>query len=84
MESLEINPIFAQPAVAAAMLGLSRTRIYRLIADGVLRATKCGGKTLVDMQHAAEALRAMPPARITLPADTARRLRRMVNVQDAG
>lgn len=66
-------PLFAQPRLAAALLGLSITRVYRLLADGVLRATKCGGITLIDMQHAAGALRALPPAQITLPMDTARR-----------
>jgi hypothetical protein len=68
-------PLFAQPRLAAALLGLSITRVYRLLADDVLKATKCGGITLIDMKHAAEALRALPPAKIELPMDTARRRR---------
>lgn len=76
MDTFDAIPLFAQPRMAAALLGLSITRIYRLLADGVLRASKCGGITLVDMRHAEGALRALPPANITLPYDTARRRRR--------
>lgn len=50
-----VEPIAYRIAAAAEAVGLSRSRIYELIADGTLDARKVGGCTVIT----AESLRAM-------------------------
>ena len=69
-------PMFAQPLAAAAVLGVSRTTLYRLMAAGTLRGRKVGRATLIDLREAAEVIRSLPAAHVTLPQDTARRHRK--------
>lgn len=54
MQTLE-TPISFSIKGACAATGLSRTKIYALIADGRLRAVKIDGRTLIP----ADSLRAL-------------------------
>jgi hypothetical protein len=42
-----VEPLAVKPAVAAAMLGQSRSSVYRFINSGQLDAVKSGASTLV-------------------------------------
>ena len=44
--------------------GLSRSGVYRALAEGRLRAVKLGGRTLLDVNHADAAFAALPEVRI--------------------
>ena len=44
------EPILVSVNNAAAMLGLSRPTIYKLLNAGALRAVKSGGRTLIPTQ----------------------------------
>jgi hypothetical protein len=53
-------PLFASVTDAAALLGIPRTGLYRELNAGRFRAFKRGRRTLVDVRHAVEVLRASP------------------------
>jgi excisionase family DNA binding protein len=62
-----LQPIGLSPLQAAAFLGTSRSRVYRLLREGRLRALKQGFKTVVTL----DSLRTYAAS---LPAATFRRL----------
>lgn len=45
----KIEPIAVRPAEAARMIGISRARLYQLIAAGELQPYKLGCATLIDV-----------------------------------
>jgi len=45
-----MNPIAVRPAEAARMIGVSRSRLYQIIAAGHLRPYKLGRATLIDVE----------------------------------
>ena len=58
------TPLAYRVPDACAVLGIGRTSIYELIAEGKLRAIKVAGRTLIDAESA-RALIAEAPARET-------------------
>jgi len=46
-----IERITCSPAEAAEALGISRVKLYDLIADGTLTAAKLGRRTLISMHE---------------------------------
>ena len=42
-----VIPLAYRPKDAALALGVSRSQIYRMIAEGVIKAYKLGGATLI-------------------------------------
>ncbi|MFG1947389.1 helix-turn-helix domain-containing protein [Nonomuraea sp. NPDC048826] len=63
-----MDPLFYRPKDAAAVLGMSRTAVFRLIKSGELRSIKHNGyrlipaAALVDYAHALEAQASMEVA----------------------
>jgi excisionase family DNA binding protein len=54
------DPILVSVNSAAAMLGISRPTIYKLLNAGALRAVKSGGRTLIPMQALREYAASLP------------------------
>ena len=48
METEEVQPLTYKPDVAAARLGVSRSTMDRLIANGEIRARRAGRRVLVS------------------------------------
>lgn len=63
-----LQPIGLSPLQAAAYLGTSRSRIYRLLREGRLRAVKQGITTLVTMESLKAYAAALPAAEFRRPA----------------
>ena len=49
-------------AEACAALGIGRTRLYALIAEGRIEARACGGRTLIPADSLRAFLASLPPA----------------------
>jgi excisionase family DNA binding protein len=60
---LRLQPIGMSPVQAAAFLGTSRSRIYRLLPTGRLTALKQGFATLVTMESLEAYVGSLPPAK---------------------
>jgi excisionase family DNA binding protein len=56
------EPIAARIPEVSRLTGISRSEIYRLLADGKLKGKKSGRSTLVLMSSVAEYLDSLPPA----------------------
>jgi excisionase family DNA binding protein len=59
------SPLALRPAEAARALGVSRSRLYELLAQGELKARKLGASTLierVEIERYIETLPAYEPA----------------------
>lgn len=68
MPNFRIIPVvihYSSVPEACRIIGISRSELYRKLAAGVLRAKKCGTKTLVDIPHALEWIRSLPDAEIS-------------------
>ena len=52
IDRLGLSPLAYRIPDACAVLGLGRTSVYELIAEGKLRAIKVAGRTLVDAESA--------------------------------
>lgn len=57
------TPLYASIAKTCEVSGLSRSRIYELIAAGRISAVKDGARTLVSINSVLAFLRALPPLR---------------------
>ena len=55
-------PIFARIDHVCAISGLSRSRVYLLLGQGVLRAKKDASTTLVEISTVVSYLNSLPPA----------------------
>lgn len=44
---VQLNPIAVPPSVAKGMIGVGRSRLFELIADGSLKSVKLGRKRLI-------------------------------------
>jgi excisionase family DNA binding protein len=55
-----IDPIYVPVAATCAALGLSKVTVYRLIAQGKLRAVKAGAKTLIEVTSIREYAASLP------------------------
>jgi hypothetical protein len=56
------DPLYLRITAACLRSGLSRSRIYALLAEGRLRARKEGATTLVEWLSVAEYLDSLPQA----------------------
>lgn len=61
------RPRYATIPIAVRMLGIGRSTIYKLAANGTLRLIKAGSRTLVDMDHALAWMATLPLAEIAIP-----------------
>jgi excisionase family DNA binding protein len=59
-----VDPISVSVAQASALTGISRSRIYELLASGHLQARKQGTRTVVLFDGLREFVAALPPADI--------------------
>ena len=57
------DPIAATVPIASHISGLSRSEIYRRLADGSIHAVKNGSRTLILMDSLRTHLSSLPPAR---------------------
>ena len=60
----ESLPAFCRIETAERLSGLSRSRIYKLLAEGRIEARKDGGSTLVRFESVVNYLNSLPPAQI--------------------
>jgi len=58
------SPEYGRIPAAVARFGLSRSRLYVLAADDLIRFIKDGGTTLVDFGSVREYLKSLRPAEI--------------------
>ena len=49
------------------MSGMSRRVVYTWLAEGRLRAIKCGAKTLMDIDYNLSVMRSLPKAQFVPP-----------------
>ena len=50
MDSTYTEPVAVRPPVAAAMLGISVTRLYELIGDGTLKSRTDGRRRIISVE----------------------------------
>lgn len=62
METDTTTPLTVTIHEAVRVSGLSRSEVYRRLADGKLRAVKSGSRTLVLMASLRAHLASLPPA----------------------
>lgn len=67
------TPYFAPITEWCRLSGTGRRSTYDHIAAGHLRAIKVGRRTLIDIRAGLEWLRSLPPAKIRLSPQAARR-----------
>lgn len=61
---------------ACAVLGIGRTKLYALIAEGKIKARACGGRTLIPADALRDFVENLPAASIrAVPAKKAERSR---------
>ena len=61
-QSVDSAPAYLRISQASDRSGVSRSRLYLLMADGRVRAKKDGGNTLVEWASLLEYLDALPAA----------------------
>ncbi len=59
-----LRPAFGDIPTASKILGLSRSAIYRGLADGSLLARKHGKRLMIDLEHGIRWMNSLPVARI--------------------
>ncbi len=57
-------PPYAKIPQACDLLGIGRTSLFAKIGEGSIRAVKCGGRTLVDMEQALRWMSTLPQAEV--------------------
>jgi hypothetical protein len=67
MNELDIQPEYARIPEACRRYGLSRSRLYLLAGEGLVRFIKVGTATLVDLNSIRSYLASRPPAVIRAP-----------------
>jgi hypothetical protein len=60
-------PEFARIPETSRLYGMSRSRLYLLAGEGLIRFVKVGNATLVDLGSVREYLAACPPAQVRAP-----------------
>lgn len=60
MAEPHVPPIAYRPRDAAAVVGLSRARLYQLIANGELVTRKCGSSTLIPRSELERFVESLP------------------------
>jgi len=66
-ETIRTSPLAVTIHEAVRVSGLSRSELYRRLADGKLRAVKSGSRTLVLMDSLRAHLASLPPATFRAP-----------------
>ncbi len=61
-EAIQTNPLALTMHEAVRVSGLSRSELYRRLADGKVRAVKSGSRTLILMDSLQTHLSNLPPA----------------------
>jgi hypothetical protein len=64
MSNAETAPEYGRIPIACRHYGLSRSRLYLLAGEGLVRFVKVGNATLVDLKSVRDYLAACPPARV--------------------
>jgi hypothetical protein len=59
-----LEPLYAAIPQALDIAGFRRAKLYSLIGDGLIRAVKCGSRTLIDLKSLREYLETLPAAKI--------------------
>ena len=67
MHDTELSPEYARIPDAVRHYGLSRSRLYLLAGDGLIRFVKVGNASLVDMASVRAYLAKQPTATIRTP-----------------
>lgn len=62
-------PAFAPVNDWCSISGLSRSRTYTLLGEGVLKAKRLGGRTLIDVRFGLAWLAALPDAEFSKASD---------------
>jgi excisionase family DNA binding protein len=57
-------PKYATISKTCELIGVARTKLYALIGDRSVRAVKCGGRTLCDMEQVLGWMATLPAANI--------------------
>ena len=67
MNSIEQQPEYGRIPEACRRYGLSRSRLYLLAGEGLVRFVKVGNATLVDFRSVRDYLATCRPAQIRAP-----------------
>jgi excisionase family DNA binding protein len=67
MHNTDASPEYGRIPEACRRYGLSRSRLYLLAGEGVVRFVKVGTATLVDLESVRSYLAACPPAQVRAP-----------------
>ena len=67
-DETEPKPLAYRPKDAAALLGISRSTLYEMIASGKIEARKLGGATIIRHEELVRVLDAAPLADATKAA----------------
>ena len=65
-----VRPLTVSIKSAAAAIGVGRTRMYELLANGSISAVKCGRRVLIPISQLEGFVAALPPASFR-PAEVA-------------
>jgi hypothetical protein len=67
VNSIELQPEYGRIPEACRRYGLSRSRLYLLAGEGLVRFVKVGNATLVDFHSVRDYLATCRPAQIRAP-----------------
>ncbi len=67
MIDADTAPEYGRIPEACRRYGLSRTRLYLLAGEGLIRFVKVGSATLVDLESVRDYLATCPPAQVSRP-----------------
>ena len=67
MSTTDSQPEFGRIPETCRRFGLSRSWLYLLAGEGMVRFIKSGNATLVDLRSVREYLAACPPAQVRAP-----------------
>ena len=67
MNATDAAPEYARIPEACRRYGLSRSRLYLLAGEGLVRFVKVGSATLVDLTTVRDYLASCPPAQVRPP-----------------
>jgi excisionase family DNA binding protein len=72
MAAAHVEPLAYGPPDAAKVLGISRARVYELIADGTLTSFKLGQRRLIRRETIERFLAGLEAGKIDVPANGAK------------
>jgi excisionase family DNA binding protein len=67
VNAIDTAPEYGRIPEACRRYGLSRSRLYLLAGDGLIRFVKVGNATLVDLASVRDYLSDCPPAQVNRP-----------------